>query len=69
MAKLGDEIIPFRHFKTPTREGIEFDNVSVFNLLLHTYSLIEKAKPSRTSYSIATDGAKVTTTYSTELQG
>ena len=32
----------------------------MFNLLLHTYSLVEKAKQSKKFYSIATNRAKVT---------
>ena len=60
LAQYADKINPFCHFETSTGEGIEFNNVSMFNLLLHTYALLDKAKQTKISYSIATDGAKVT---------
>ena len=60
LARYDDEIIPFKHFETSTGEGIEFDYVRMFSVLLHTYSLIEKAKRVKTSFSLACDSAKVT---------
>ena len=44
LARYGDEIIPFKIFETSNGEDIEFDYMRMFSVLLHTYSLIEKAK-------------------------
>ena len=43
LARYADKIIPFLHFETESGEGIEFDNERMFKILLHTYSLIDKA--------------------------
>ena len=60
LARYADKIIPFLHFETESGEGIEFDNERMFKILLHTYSLIDKAKKYKTSFSLTSDGAKVT---------